>query len=476
MRVKSMRHVAAAGAAALALLLAGCGGGGSAEPAASTSDATTAPAPDTSGTPVVSAADPVVPTQTLPQYLASASAPAAAPTIGAAAQAQNYNDSRLLANALLSQAMGASGAFGVVAVPPLVYAQLDLWRAAASGDTLAQLNRLFPATADPALAQARSHPVVRELSAAAGAGFTPAFLDASRLPNLDEQSQRWRVGESTFGDPNLRLQVQDKVSQHLDLPTPQAFQGVFQGEDLLLLSQSMVRIDAGVRHVAGSDHEAEVLDLGARRLIALRPLAGTLADFVAQGRWVPALDQVNDRLGAGQATPGSLVLPDSMGTYMKHREWLGQQGLDLPFDLVNANLRALDGQGGTHVETSESGGGLKLGATGLDFSASTTSSFLFSPLNVNGPGSSFGVVISVGGGTSRPPGGPPDCPHADVDLRPFFLVLIDEFKAVQWAAAILNLPAGVQCAAPSTSFTFPSFDIVVGPVIEPAIPAPAPQP
>ena len=110
---------------------------------------------------------------------------------------------------------------------------------------------------------------------------------------------------------------------------------------------------------------------------------------------------------------------------------------------VNANLRGLDGLGGTYLRTSTATSDMSLVADGLYYNGSQSMDFVFSPLNAFGPGFTGGA-----GSVSVNPGfGLPACPAETVDLRPFYLAVVQANGNIAMLARLTAF-TGERCLAP----------------------------
>jgi hypothetical protein len=121
---------------------------------------------------------------------------------------------------------------------------------------------------------------------------------------------------------------------------------------------------------------------------------------------------------------------------------VAQKGLALPFNRVNADLHALDGRGGSYAVTNQGAQQLAFSATGVDMTATQSTTFNFAPENVNDSGA-FGNNTSSVTATV-----PPICPRSTPDLKPFFILVVNPDQVVAWMAAIVTPNGLAPCLRP----------------------------
>lgn len=405
----------ARGTALLALalaLLTGCGGGGGGDGEQATG------------------------TTSFRAYAASAGADRATPaTLTAAERDEVAQRSREWAVATL---MPPGGSFGhnEVVIPPLYFGQAQAVAAAAAGDTLAQLRLSVPA-ATPGVQAALMRGVTRTISAGPDAAVTESFM---RSVTAAGELAPWAAltldplsAAILASEPRLRLRIQDGFRRSLPWPQVVAFDGVFANASGARLKVPMLRVSGQLRGSTSADMTALALSLPQGRwLLRLTP-TGPMAQWSAADLQAALARATADALGAGGTTiHGELVLPAATGFNALGMD--DRRGLTLAQDRVQADLRGLDGKGGTYAELPAGTGALNLGATGLTLVGSTTTSFVYSPDNLAGGGAGFELVI--------PPPPPGAC--SDTDLHPAYLALINGLGGVEMLARFTTL-AGVPC-------------------------------
>ncbi len=453
--------------ALLSLALAGCGGGGSGStPATETPSAGTpvSPSPAASspegsagtGSPAASAS--VV---TLPSYVALRQASNTAPATPAA----DVSAGLLAANQHaavehLNQVL--PGNDNVAVVPPLTLAVLRSLGAAASGNSLAEIGKLFDLAPTPYASLQQTGHVTSQWWAERGQRFGTGFLSAIDTPKLGSPPATSSFAETGFGDgtagsdsafmqglmaasadlsinafdtpANIRLLALHSLNAKTAWTAVQPFDGVFErgADDMLRLP--MVRVSNGVVRHVGTDFTADLLPAGDYALLTLRPAPGTL-DAFASTRLESALAESVQALMSVGATPaaGDMVLP-LMNSKLPFRADgpLRLAGVNQVYDEINADLRNLDGVGGTYVQTASPASVLQIAADGLTMHAAQATAFTFSPRNVNGPTYGSGVTnVTFPSyfcfGT---------CVWPTPDLRSFFIAVLD---ARGWVVSLVAI-------------------------------------
>lgn len=215
------------------------------------------------------------------------------------------------------------------------------------------------------------------------------------------------------------------------------FDGIFERGTHDLLRLPLVRLTAGVTRHLGIDFTADVLAGGGLSLMVLRPSTGTLTEF-ATSRLETALAETVLALLPNAVAPiaGEILLPQvDVALALQADEPLRRGGVTQVYDEVLANLKGLDGVGGTYVQTAAPAATLHIATDGLSLRAAHALAFTYSPRNINGPNYSSGSssFTSVTGsfvlGT---------CVWPAPDLRSFFLVLLD---ARHWVVSLAAVQA-----------------------------------
>ena len=434
-------------------LLTGCGGGSGADVSTvnvirsdGSSVAVTAVSPPSVGVPE---------RVTIPEYKAlrasvaavsGGTAPDAATLARLTTANQQFAAAQVLAD-LLSDA-------NALVVPPLTQAVLRSLASAASGDTLVQITAAFDVTSSPAVAAYQTGRVASQWWADKGFRLRTAFLAATDTLGPFPRLTQWAADEAGFSDgsaaavPALvnfadrqnRAAVSHSLTGVANWPAVTAFNGIFNSANAPndLRRMPMVKIIQGVERFVGADFTADALAAGDLRLMTIRPAGGKLADFSADQLASALAQSAQMRLpGAAITSPGEMVLPKlTTGLTFEADAPLKRAGVSLAYDEINANLRNLDGVGGTYAVTSATGATLSIAEAGLHLDALAGMSFRFSSKNVFGSSGGGGfTMIEI----SAPCIGTPIWPPAD--LRSFFLVLMD---ARQWVVSLaaIHLLAG----------------------------------
>lgn len=449
-----VRTSAIAAATALPLLLLGaCGGGdpmtptpAAAAPAASAAAAPASPASAPASAPPASPAAappatpaaPSVPPVVAPlaagvirfqSYAVPLAVPGELPALSAAERAEVTAATTTWAAATLT-----SSFFGnVVTLPPLRHARAEAVAAAASGATLDALRKEVPEPSSPAVAAALMSGIQRTIAAHAESTVRTQFMDdvtARRHPGIwAALSLTAPTAAELAAEPNLRLTVRDVFSYSVEWPAAVAIDGVFEDEQGRRVLAPMVRITGPLRRRADGDTEVVALALSRGRwLVRLTP-AGTLSR-VGSADLAALLTRTTTWLHgeAGVAAPsGDFVLPRQVSFWSAGDNDV--RGMALAQDRVEADLRGLDGQGGTYAELESGESGLRLSATDMGLHGRNSVRFVFSPTNRFAPS---GVFTSTGSSEF-----PLACPP--VDLRPAYLALIDELGRTAMLARFTGL-------------------------------------
>jgi hypothetical protein len=144
--------------------------------------------------------------------------------------------------------------------------------------------------------------------------------------------------------------------------------------------------------------------------------------------------------GAAITSPGEMVLPKVTTELPFVADApLKRAGISLAYDEVNANLRNLDGLGGTYAITSSTGSTLSIADGGLRIGAKQSLVYLFSRKNVFGPtgdtyGSNVSSSVTFPGDAQLLCNGTLVWPSPD--LRSFYLLLMD---ARGWVVSLAGI-------------------------------------
>lgn len=352
--------------------------------------------------------------------------------------------------------LGTSATSNGLTVPPLYFGLAFTLEAAAQGDTLLALRSALPATSSPAVSAALQQGLQRTLRAGETTILATSFFNSvtaaarpgtfsplTLLPLTAAQLQR---------EPNLRAAVSDQVSGTWPWPQVAAYRATWAAPAGGLLDVAMLRIQGPSRQVNGSGWDGRAMALsGGQWLVKIEPPAalagwGSTELNAALATATEALNQP----GASAATDATWDLPE-MG-FPSTTELNDRRGMVLAQDKVNANLRGLDG-GGSYAVPSGGSASMGLSATGFGYGGSQGVEFIFSPSNIYGPGSYSSGSTRIIGGV-----GLPLCPTTTVNLRPFFLAVLQPSGNIALLARLSSF-SGTACT--NTPYT-PGI-IVIGP-------------
>jgi hypothetical protein len=330
-----------------------------------------------------------------------------------------------------------------VALPPLYFGRVLAVGAAASGTTLAELLGVVPAPSSPAVAAGLVHGLYRQIRSGEATVVTPQFMDAVSAKGFSDTWSSLTYSPLSAGDlaavPNLRLEVLDSYDVRLPWPQVAAFDGVFEREDGNRGVAPMLRVTGNIRSVGDATMSAVALELPQERhLVRITP-AGVLSAWTAD-TLVQAIATVSNAITGAAAVAsasGDLVLPVLSG--FGARGAGDRRGMGEAMDIVHANLRGMDGKGGNYAELTDGTASLSLNASGMNVGGFMASRFIFSPLNVNGPGT-FGLVISQDMGNVIVA-----VPCGSTDLRPSYLVLINGDGGVEMLARFARADGSTIC-------------------------------
>ena len=399
------------------------------------------------------------------QYKALRVAPIAAPanlTPDAPSLAALVADNQHMAVAQMRASL--AGGINLAVAPPLTYAVLRSLGSAAFGDSLTQISRNFDLTPTPFVAAQQTARVSSHLWADREKKLRTEFLSATDslgpLPSL----VGWSADEAGFSDgsaandsaftrslsdanglslawfsaqANIRLLMAHTMSATAGWAALVPFDGIFERGTHDLVRLPLVRLTAGVTRHVGSDFTADALVGGDLSLMVLRPSTGTLTDF-ATTRLETALAEAVLALLSNAVAPmaGEMLLPQvDIALALQADEPLRRSGVTQVYDEVLANLKGLDGVGGTYVQTAAPAATLHIAPDGLSLRAAHALAFTYSPRNINGPNYSSDFLAFTSGSGSYVFG---TCVWPAPDLRSFFLVLLD---ARHWVVSLAAVQA-----------------------------------
>jgi hypothetical protein len=309
-----------------------------------------------------------------------------------------------------------------VTAPPLFFARAQVLSSAAQGDTLAQLRGQLSLPSSPAVWSGLLAGLSRRIGAAPDAVVTGAFMQAVNLPG----SVLHQVSAADLAlQPQRRLEVTDTLSTlSVAWPAATRFKATYtyaNGNQTLL---DLLRIQGLVGALDTPTYTARVLALpGQARLLQIVP-RGDIGMWTA-ANLSQALDAVA-RVAVPSQTGELLLQSGAQGRSVGHQD---TRGMTLAQDKLLANLKGLDGIGGTYAELAEGEASASADATGLQLGGSQGVHFIYNPLNGNGSG---GVIVT------RPPGFA-DCTAPATDLAPYFLALTQGNGSITILARMADL-------------------------------------
>ena len=333
-------------------------------------------------------------------------------------------------------------------MPPLHFALAYAVEAAARGDTLATLQQALPAVSGTAARAGLAQGLSRRISAAPEHVFAPEFMQAA---TFGMHPGTWAglslsplSANAVAASPNLRLSITDTARGHWAWPQGAAFRGRWVVANGQSLNVAMLRVQGPLLQHAANGYAATGLALpGGGWMIKITPTA-PLAAWGEQGlkAAVAEVPSVMATQPASAARTGEMLLPVMASSRVAGLDDV--RGPALAMDEVNANLRGLDGLGGTYLRTSTATGDMSWVADGLYYNGSQSMNFVFSALDVFGPGftTTAGVFTNV---TVR--FGLPACPAETVDLRPFYLAVVQANGNIAMLARLTAF-SGERCLAP----------------------------
>lgn len=412
--------------------------------AAASAPATAASAP-VAPTPVAApaaAAPPTFQSQVMARPATQATDASTTPTLSAADARQVARLSREWAVPALWQQGTTAWTNGVV-LPPLQFAWMQGVASAARGPSLAQLQAVWPAAnAPPAVGAALMRGVARTVSGKPESTVIDSFVSAVALDAVPGTLASFTLQALSTGamaaDPLLRLDIADTISGSPSWVQPAGFSGHFYSTSQGSLIVPMLRVVGMVLTQAGSTYEAKGLHLGGGRwLFRITPGQG-LNEFGALG-----LDSALTALGAAmaasvarQAVTGDMVVPAT--AFFPGYAVDDLSGLIHALDRVNADMRGLDGAGGTSLRADPAYGSMTFNDQGFSYNASRSAKFVFEPLNTFNSSGVINTRVNPSFGL------PPPCPSPTPDLRPSYFVLMDGNGRIELLARMARLE-GVRC-------------------------------
>jgi hypothetical protein len=337
----------------------------------------------------------------------------------------------------------AADSNGVV-VPPLQFAWMQGVASAARGQSQAQLLSVWPAaSASPTVTAALMRGVERTVMGRPEATVVDSFISSVALDSapgtLASLTLQALIPGVIGSDPLLQLELVDRFSDTLTWAQALAFNGHFYSNSQGHLIAPMLRVQGMVVALDGPAYEAQGLFLGAGRwLFKVTPPRG-LSDFGTQGL-ATSLAELATALGADagdRAVMGDMVVPADAGFAGVGLSAL--DGLTHALDRINADMRGLDGRGGTYLRDGQGFGGLRFNSQGLRFDASRSAQFVFEPLNVFNSGAAMVIRSNVDPFVQLPA-----CPSKTPDLRPSYFVLMDGHGRIELLAGMGRLE-GQRC-------------------------------
>lgn len=353
------------------------------------------------------------------QAFAPAAAGAASTPLTAAEVTEVAQRSRDWAVSVLA-GPGSDLIANALTVPPLYFALTHTVASAARGETLAALRLQVAQTSSATVQAGLMHGVARRIGAPPEAVFSGEFMNAVSMAGRPGtwqslELEAWSAA-AVAADSNLRLSVYDQISRYWPWAQVQAFSGTFAGRGMLL-KVPMLRVSGPVlRHTAATYSAVGMPLPDSTWLIQITPDTA-LADWPASSL-SGALADVATAIAArpvSAAAIGDMVLAvvfESGAVGMNDR-----RGMTLAMDPVNANLKGLDGTGGTFLTAPTGSAYLQLAADGLRYGGQQFMQFMFSPSNIHNSGSG-GTLVTL------PPSFPLPCPSAAVDLRPSYVTIM----------------------------------------------------
>ncbi len=367
-----------------------------------------------------------------------------APTLSDTEKAEAAARSRRWA---VETTFSANPAANTVTLPPLYFARAEAVAAAAFGTTLTQIRKKVPAPSSPAVAAALMRGISRTVSAAEDAPVTTAFMNAI---TADGQPGTWShltLKPLSLADlaseRNLRLSIYDSYSADIAWPQATPFDGVFESDNGQRILSHMLKIVGPHRTMA--DGAMDVVALPAphgRWFVRITPKGG-LQSWAADDLDF-ALSKVAGELAAQASEPlteGEIILP--ITSYFETLGIDDLRGMGEAQDRVRADLRGLDGQGGTYANLPDGYASLNMRTDGLTVSGDNAASFIFSPDNI------FGGPYGIGVEWVNFSQAPCEVTDSRTDFKPSYFALINTVGGVDMLARLTSL-SPIMCQATIT--------------------------
>lgn len=317
-----------------------------------------------------------------------------------------------------------------VSLPPVYFARLQAVASAASGATMAELRADAPIPSTAAATAALMRGIARTVSAGADSRVTTAFmrsLTAADDPGTWASLRLTALSEAAAAaQRDLRLTVSDEFQVGLPWQQATVFDGVFEAQSGWRVNTPMLRLVGPLRTIVDSEMQATALAANGHwlvRIVPVRPISAWTADDLAA-----ALAKVTSALPGAftTAAEGELVLPLLSG--IRAVGTADGRGLQSAQDPVRADLRALDGVGGTYVSLPTASASLVIAAQGLSIAGYSSTYFVYSTTNLFSSGGVTGLVnlpfrVSCG----------------ETTLRPGYLALIDDVGRIEMLARYTSL-------------------------------------
>lgn len=346
----------------------------------------------------------------------------------------------------------------VLVVPALTAAHLNTLVSAADGETLGQLQTKFPQVAQWSAELKSSQAIQRQIWSQEGRTVLRSFLQATDLSNT------WQGGDikltNVRGDAaldqklkalhpyldasdwetngNNRLVVVDAWRSKADWSGATEFDGIFESDNGSLKRIPMLRIKDGVKRYSEAGFTAHVRQDRGQTIMTIAPASDSLAAFVSGSKLRNAITHTVAALlsGGSSAIPaaeGELILPSGEQplAHQLARTFYARSA-DMAYNEFGADLKRLDGAGGTYAKLLPTSPILDITSSALNLQAATTTAFIFSPRNSFSGGTGSG---GTSGFTSPGPIFLPPC-RREPDLGRFFLVTLDGRNRVTSMAAI----------------------------------------
>jgi hypothetical protein len=323
-----------------------------------------------------------------------------------------------------------------VTVPPLHFSLAFAVEAAAGGATLQEWRMAFQPVSSPGVRAELQRGLQRTVTAGErtvlGTGFFDAVTLADHPGALASLQLRGLTADEQALSPLLRVSLHDQATAAWVLPQSETFNATWVTPSGGSLDMSMLRFKGATRTVAGPGWSGQALDLGGGHwLLKLEPTAD-LSTWTrsALGNALEAAALALDQTGAAVETTWEVPQAAAQGS----AEFADRRGLALAQNEVLADFRYLDG-GGTYLRFAiEPRATLGLSSAGLGYGGSQQVNFVYSPRNINAPG--FGSNTSSGVFTNVSPLS--TCPTARVQLRPFYLAVLQPSGNTAMLARLVN--------------------------------------